>query len=259
MLILSRRESEKVLFPTLGITIEVSRIKGKTVRLGIDAPKEIRIIRGELEDTAGWNDKPKSNRRPYQSNHDEAGELDPSQGIRKCLDAANLAIHLAQNQLRQQLNENAEFALEQAIECMKNLEEAVGLAASTPSTPVREARSRYKTATKKIAICVDFDQASAAAVGSQLKEFGYVPVLIDSGKSLIEFLMHREQPNLILTMRDRLSTEHIDDPIEPGSDLRMFGVGSLQKFKRTVNFADFEITSWVSDESDSRFVEECFP
>ena len=49
MLVLSRRESEKVLLPALGITIEVTRIQGKTVRLGIDAPDEIRIVRGELE------------------------------------------------------------------------------------------------------------------------------------------------------------------------------------------------------------------
>lgn len=52
MLILSRREAEKVLFPGLGISVEITRVQGRSVRLGIQAPDEIRIIRGELEATA---------------------------------------------------------------------------------------------------------------------------------------------------------------------------------------------------------------
>ena len=50
MLVLSRRESEKVLFPELGVTLEIVRIKGNVVRVGIDAPRSIRVIRGELQD-----------------------------------------------------------------------------------------------------------------------------------------------------------------------------------------------------------------
>ena len=34
MLVLSRRESDKVLFPSLGITVEVLRIQGNKTRLG---------------------------------------------------------------------------------------------------------------------------------------------------------------------------------------------------------------------------------
>ncbi len=48
MLILSRREAEKVLFPGLGISVEITRVQGRSVRLGIQAPDEIRIIRGIL-------------------------------------------------------------------------------------------------------------------------------------------------------------------------------------------------------------------
>jgi len=48
MLVLSRREREKVLFPTLGISVEVLRVRGKTTRLGIDAPSDIPVLRHEI-------------------------------------------------------------------------------------------------------------------------------------------------------------------------------------------------------------------
>lgn len=48
MLVLSRREQETVVFPKLGIRIEVTRLRGKSVALGIDAPRDVRVLRGEL-------------------------------------------------------------------------------------------------------------------------------------------------------------------------------------------------------------------
>jgi carbon storage regulator len=49
MLVLSRRESEQISIPELGITLQVIRIKGNSVKIGIDAPPEIRVLRGELQ------------------------------------------------------------------------------------------------------------------------------------------------------------------------------------------------------------------
>ena len=48
MLVLSRREDEKILFPELGITVKVIKTKGNQVRLGISAPESIKVLRGEL-------------------------------------------------------------------------------------------------------------------------------------------------------------------------------------------------------------------
>lgn len=47
MLVLTRKPREEIRIGN-GITITVLRVKGQSVRIGIDAPNDIRIVRGEL-------------------------------------------------------------------------------------------------------------------------------------------------------------------------------------------------------------------
>lgn len=49
MLVLSRKEDQKVAIPGLGISIKVVRCKKSSVTLGFEAPAEIRIVRDELD------------------------------------------------------------------------------------------------------------------------------------------------------------------------------------------------------------------
>jgi carbon storage regulator CsrA len=48
MLVLSRNKREKIVFPSLQVTVEILQISGKTVRLGIDAPTRIPVHREEV-------------------------------------------------------------------------------------------------------------------------------------------------------------------------------------------------------------------
>jgi len=56
MLLLSRKKDEKVLLPNLDVTIQVLEVKGNSVRIGIKAPREQRVLRGELVDRECWFD-----------------------------------------------------------------------------------------------------------------------------------------------------------------------------------------------------------
>jgi carbon storage regulator CsrA len=51
MLVLSRRPSEKIVFPSLGIAVQVLSIRGNAVKIGIDAAPNVQILRGELVGT----------------------------------------------------------------------------------------------------------------------------------------------------------------------------------------------------------------
>jgi carbon storage regulator CsrA len=48
MLVLSRRLNEKIVLPGLGVTIQVLDIRRGAVRLGIDAPPDIAVLREEV-------------------------------------------------------------------------------------------------------------------------------------------------------------------------------------------------------------------
>jgi carbon storage regulator CsrA len=48
MLVLSRRLNEKIVLPGLGVTIQVVDIRRGAVRLGIDAPPKVYVLREEL-------------------------------------------------------------------------------------------------------------------------------------------------------------------------------------------------------------------
>jgi carbon storage regulator CsrA len=47
MLVLTRKLQEKIRIGS-DITITVLRVKGNTVRIGVEAPRDVRVVRGEL-------------------------------------------------------------------------------------------------------------------------------------------------------------------------------------------------------------------
>ncbi len=50
MLVLARRLHERLVLPGLGVTVEVVALKGGVVRLGIQAPPDVMVMREELLD-----------------------------------------------------------------------------------------------------------------------------------------------------------------------------------------------------------------
>jgi carbon storage regulator CsrA len=48
MLVLTRRPNEKILFPSIKTTVQVVSVKSGAVRLGIEAPREVTVLREEV-------------------------------------------------------------------------------------------------------------------------------------------------------------------------------------------------------------------
>lgn len=58
MLVLARRPGQKILFPGLGIAVEVLRQQGNVTRLGIEAPDDVVIMRDEVVTAVADNRQP---------------------------------------------------------------------------------------------------------------------------------------------------------------------------------------------------------
>lgn len=50
MLVLSRKKGEQILVPECGVTVKVLAVKGNTIRLGIEAPADVEILRAEIHE-----------------------------------------------------------------------------------------------------------------------------------------------------------------------------------------------------------------
>ena len=48
MLVLTRRVNEKIVLPSLGVTVQVLSVSRGAVRLGVAAPAEVKVFREEL-------------------------------------------------------------------------------------------------------------------------------------------------------------------------------------------------------------------
>jgi len=58
MLVLSRKLHEKIVLPTLKVAVQVVGIKGGVVRLGVQAPREVTVLREEIPDRAAeWAER----------------------------------------------------------------------------------------------------------------------------------------------------------------------------------------------------------
>ncbi len=63
MLVLSRRAQQEILFPNLGIRINVLKVQGKLVKLGIDAPPDVPVLRKEVNDKLDATDEAETEHR----------------------------------------------------------------------------------------------------------------------------------------------------------------------------------------------------
>ncbi len=138
MLVLSRGRNDKVVFPTLGISVEILRVSGNKVRLGIEAPQEIPVHRHEVSDRiAADEDQPHSAdpsiiKMPglvtNGSVNDaalQALQAEANHAIRNRLNAAALGLHLLHSKLEADDLSDAEATIFKIFNELKAIEEQI--------------------------------------------------------------------------------------------------------------------------------------
>lgn len=142
MLVLSRKQDQSIVFPNLGISIEIVRVQGNRVSVGVEAPKEVRIVRGEL----------------HSGTDDSRGLSNPvttetMSELRYQLNNARQSVHAAHQQFHQSgcTASAAEF-IGRAVEALDHLNKMLEFKATDSDNCVNESRTQYELATSRLPI-----------------------------------------------------------------------------------------------------------
>ncbi|MFI4876772.1 MAG: response regulator [Blastopirellula sp. JB062] len=191
MLVLSRRAKEKIVFPNLAITVELLQIRGKMVKIGIDAPKEVSILRpdacreGELEAL-------QRNVSPLLNSHQ----------LRNRLNTLNLGLHLCGKQIEAGMESEASDTLQRLLAELKELDAEVGQGRAAIS------RNQPSRAPRKLLVVEDDDNERELLAGL-LRMYGFDVSVAKDGQAALDYLSHNDLPDYVLL---DLSMPRVDGP-----------------------------------------------
>ncbi|MCR9119777.1 MAG: response regulator [bacterium] len=175
MLVLSRRAGETIHLPTVEAVFEVVQINGNQVRIGVQAPRSMPIMRGELLES----DK----RLPSVRSIDVKALREEKHALRNRLNTVSLGVTLAKKQL--ELGRHAE-----AIQAMNMVLSAVEKSNNDTPAPPSDQVIR--------ALVVEDDANEQKLLATYLKTSGLEVETANNGREAIEYLDVRTAPHIIL-------------------------------------------------------------
>ncbi|MBA4066592.1 MAG: hypothetical protein C0501_23380 [Isosphaera sp.] len=206
MLVLSRRASESIAFPSIGVTVHLLRINGTVARIGIDAPPELRVLRQELGDA------------PPQAR--PAGPS-PTHELRNRLSKISLALHLFRRQREAGHPAEAEATLGRVFDALQALDRDAVAALVAPRPAAAGPRPR--------ALLVEDDANERELLAGLLGMNGCECATAADGVEALDYLAAHDRPDVVLL---DMRMPRCDGPstlrairAEPRlADLRVFGV-----------------------------------
>ncbi len=178
MLVLARRPGQKVVFPGLGISIEILHSKGAVTKLGIEAPAEIEILRQEVLEKAEQS-REKSGQFIDERERTNRHELNNQ------LNSLTLKLQLLQRQV----------ALGNAVEPARQLSDMIGqLSALEMAIPDRKTSDHQAPK-----VLIVEDQANERELLANCLKLSGIPVATAAnGLEAFNYLHENEMPDLVL-------------------------------------------------------------
>lgn len=178
MLVLSRRSNERVLFPTLDVAVQVLQVvKSNTVRLGIEAPPEVPVLRGELSAGA-------ERLRPAAE-----AEREKAHALCNRLSKVTLSIHLFERQWQAGRHDEARATLAGVLDSLGDMDRAWVLEQfKAPRTPP----PRYRT------LVVEDDSNQRELLAGLLRMNGCDCATAADGDAALDYLAAHERPDVLL-------------------------------------------------------------
>lgn len=237
MLVLSRRENQKVLFPNLGITVEIVGLRGSKVKLGIDAPPEIRIVRSELANQPEAEPVHVAKTISSEQLHERNNQLN----------AIMLQVQLAQKLLKRGEHERAMSMLEGSLSKLKTFDQGSDFA----SRPIPKS-----TDSKRKALLVEDDANERKLMATILQMCGFEVDVVEDGVAAVEYLQNNQRPDCVLMdmQMPRMSGPEAIAKIRQESnldDVLIYGVSGLPRKEANVPIGDRGVSGWFAKPVDA--------
>jgi len=179
MLVLSRRTNETIVFPNIGVRIRILRMHGNAVRVGIEAPADIEILRQEIVNGSD---------RPSEPGHLPAG----SHTLRNRLNKVTLGLYHLHQQWQAGLLEQANATLLQALDTLETLDrewsEVDSGAKQRQALPPRRCRT----------LVVEDDDNERELLAGILGMNGCDCQTVADGQDALDYLASHELPDFVL-------------------------------------------------------------
>ena len=236
MLVLSRRLNEKVLFPNLGITIQIIRVAGKAVRIGIDAPPDIPVLREEVADSGRASDIPPVLSR--QVRHQ----------LRNRLNTASLGLQVLHRRLEVGEIDDAEPTIFKIFNELQEIDAEL--------RPQDDHQEERKTGRCRRALIVEDNSNESELLAAYLRLNGYEVETVNDGLKALAYLKENEQPDAVLLdmCMPRLDGRKTVTSIrcEPKwRDLKLYAVSGANRQDMGVDIGPRGVDRWFSKPVDA--------
>ncbi len=167
MLVVTRKQSEKVVFPALGITVHILRSSG-AARVGIDTPPDVNVLRDEITVSAALQ-SPRA--------------ADDRHALANALSKLTLAVNLARRRWSANLPAAADATLARALQTLESLDRD---------------RATPRPAPRFTVLVVEDDPNERELLAGLLGMNGCACATAADGAAALEYLATHERPNVVL-------------------------------------------------------------
>jgi carbon storage regulator CsrA len=263
MLVLSRGRNDKVVFPTLGISVEILRVAGNKVRLGIEAPQEVPVHRHEVSERIAAND---SGFAADGRHHDsiikmpagkDAAAREMDHAVRNRLNSAALGLHLLHRKLETDDLSDAEATIFKIFNELKAIEEQMSGQPHAP-TKAEVSTAPHSSEPHHRALVVEDNDQERALMAEWLRVSGFdVDTAADGLQAMVRLTENAPDVILLDMVMPRFDGQKTISAIRKNPDyrgLKLFAVTGTKPEENHVSLGPTGVDRWFTKPIDPQML-----
>lgn len=184
MLVLSRKLNEAIHFPDLGITVEVLDCTSSKVRVGVEAPFEIKILRDEVvDDETRRATEERVFRVPQELRHE----------LRNELNLLSLSLHVLRRKIERGEIETEDLSFDDLVRRVERI-----ASHNTIASPQKGRGVFQTTEQSPTALIIEDSDNERELLGGLLEMHGFAVISVGTGELALQYLASNDNVDAII-------------------------------------------------------------